>query len=51
MNEWLHTLPVWWMALVIFAIVYLVTGAIFAIIILLGRGEWAPFSKARPPAC
>jgi hypothetical protein len=49
MNEWLHTLPVWWMALVIFAIVYLVTGAIFAIIILLGRGEWAPVFKGASP--
>jgi len=49
MNEWVHNLPVWLMALVIFAIVYLVTGVIFAVIILLGRGEWARVFKGASP--
>jgi len=39
MDEWLHNLPVWWMALVVLAISYLATGGIFAIIIPLAKGE------------
>jgi hypothetical protein len=39
MNDWLHNLPLIWMAVVIFTIVYLAAGAIFAIIMLLARGE------------
>jgi cell shape-determining protein MreD len=35
MNEWLHNLPVWWMALVVFAATYLAAGVIFAIIMAL----------------
>jgi hypothetical protein len=39
MNEWLHNLPVWQMALVVFAITYLVAGGIFAVITALAKGE------------
>jgi hypothetical protein len=39
MNEWLHNLPVWQMALVVFAITYLVAGGIFAVIMALAKGE------------
>jgi hypothetical protein len=39
MDEWLHNLPVWWMALVVFAITYLATGGIFVIIMALAKGE------------
>jgi hypothetical protein len=39
MNEWLHNLPVWQMALVVFAITYLVAGGIFAVITVLAKGE------------
>jgi hypothetical protein len=39
MNEWLHNLPVWWMALVVFAATYLAAGVIFAIIMALAKGE------------
>jgi hypothetical protein len=35
MDEWLHNLPIWWMAFVVFAIVYLATGGIFVIIMAL----------------
>ena len=41
MNEWLHNLPVWQMALVVFAITYLVSGVIFAVIMALAKGERA----------
>ena len=39
MDEWLHNLPVWWMAFVIFAITYLAAGGIFVIIMALAKGE------------
>lgn len=39
MNEWLHNLPVWQIALVVFAITYLVTGGIFAVVTALANGE------------
>jgi hypothetical protein len=39
MDEWLHNLPVWWMAFVIFAIAYLAAGGIFVIIMTLAKGE------------
>jgi hypothetical protein len=39
MNEWLHNLPVWWMALVIFTATYLAAGGIFAIVMALAKGE------------
>src|SRR5262249_61421983 len=41
MSDWLHTLPVIWMALVILVATFLATGAIFAIIMMLAKGEWA----------
>src|SRR4029077_11376123 len=49
MNDWLHNLPLKWMALVIFAIVYLAAGAIFAIIMLLAKGERAHVFKRVSP--
>ena len=49
MNEWLHNLPVWWMALVIFAIVYLATGGIFAITMALARSERVHVFKRLSP--
>jgi hypothetical protein len=49
MNEWLHNLPLWWMAVVIFTIVYLAAGAILAIIMLLAKGERAPRFQTRVP--
>jgi len=49
MGDWLHNLPVRWMALVIFAIVYLATGVILAIIFLLARGERAHVFKRVSP--
>ena len=39
MDIWLHNLPVWQMALVVFAITYLAAGGIFAVIMALAKGE------------
>src|SRR5215813_11956614 len=49
MNDWLHNLPATWMAVVVLTMVYLGTGAIFAIIMLLGRGKWARVFKGASP--
>jgi hypothetical protein len=49
MNEWLHNLPLMWMAVVMFTIVYLSAGAILAIIMLLARGERAHVFKRVSP--
>src|SRR5262245_61043746 len=49
MDDWLHNLPVVWMAVVVFAMVYLATGVIFAVIMLLGRGKWARIFKGASP--
>src|SRR5215813_10712059 len=49
MNDWLHNLPIIWMAVVVFAMVFLSTGAIFAIIMLLGRGKWAQVFRGASP--
>ena len=49
MDDWLHNLPVVWMAVVVFAMVYLGTGVIFAIIMFLGRGKWARVFKGASP--
>ena len=51
MDEWLHNLPVWWMAVVVFAIAYLAAGGIFAIIMSLAKGERAHVFKSVSPAC
>ena len=50
MDEWLHNLPVWWMALVVFAITYLATGGIFATIMALAKGERVRAFKSVSPA-
>jgi hypothetical protein len=39
MNDWLHNLPVVWMALLVFGITYLVAAAIYALVTLLSVGE------------
>src|SRR5258707_14447842 len=46
MGEWFYTLPVWWMALIVFAIAYLLAGGIFAIIMALAKGERVRAFKA-----
>jgi uncharacterized MnhB-related membrane protein len=49
MSDWLHNLPVLWMALLVFGFTYLVTAAIYAVITVLGVGERARSFKAISP--
>jgi|SRR5215471_18575053 len=49
MSDWLHSLPLVWMALVVFGTTYLVTGAIFATVNVLAVGERARSFKAISP--
>jgi hypothetical protein len=49
MNNWLHRLPVQWMALVMLMTVYLMAGAIFAIVMLLAKGDRAQAFKRVSP--
>jgi len=49
MNDWFHNLPVIWMAVVVFTAVYLSTGAIFAIIMLLATGARARVFQGASP--
>ena len=39
MSDWLHNLPVVWMALVVFGFTYLVTAAIHVVVRVLAVGE------------
>jgi hypothetical protein len=41
MNDWLHNLPVPWMALVVFGFTYMIAAAIYALIAVLAVGERA----------
>jgi hypothetical protein len=50
MNNWLHNLPVVWMALVIFGVTYLVAAATYAVVAVLAVGERARSFKAVSPA-
>ena len=49
MEDWLETLPIAWMAVVVFALTYLGTAAIFAAITGLARGERIRMFKGVSP--
>ncbi|MGY4483515.1 hypothetical protein ACVWWR_002706 [Bradyrhizobium sp. LM3.2] len=49
MSDWLHNLPLPWMALVVFGFTYLVAMAIFAAVALVATGERAKSLKAISP--
>ena len=49
MSDWLHNLPVAWMALVMFGGTYLVAGSIYVAVNLLAIGERARAFKAVSP--
>src|SRR5262245_34918869 len=49
MSDWLHNLPVVWMALVVFGFTYLVAAAIYAIVTVLAVAERARSFKAISP--
>jgi Protein of unknown function (DUF4239) len=50
MNNWLHNLPVAWMALVIFGVTYLVAAVTYAVVATLAVGERARSFKTVSPA-
>jgi hypothetical protein len=49
MSDWLHGLPVVVMAVVVFGVTYLVTAAIYAVVMVLAKGERARGFKAVSP--
>ena len=49
MNDWLHDLPVPWMALVVFGFTFVLAGAIYAIVMALAVGERGRSFKAVSP--
>jgi uncharacterized protein DUF4239 len=49
MSDWLHNLPVLWMALLVFGFTYLVTAIIYAVITVFAVGERARSFKAISP--
>ena len=49
MNDWLHNLPIVWMALLIFGLTALVTAAIYLVVTVLSVGERARSFKAVSP--
>src|SRR6266700_2412537 len=49
MSDWLHSLPVLWMAILVFGFTYLVTAGIYAVITVFAVGERARSFKAISP--
>jgi hypothetical protein len=49
MSDWLHSLPVLWMAILVFGFTYLITAGIYAVITVLAVGERARSFKAFSP--
>src|SRR2546428_13516636 len=49
MSDWLHSLPVLWMAVLVFGFTYLITAGIYAVITVLAVGERARSFKAISP--
>ena len=49
MSDWLHSLPVVWMALLIFCLTYLITAGIYGVVSALAVGERARSFKAVSP--
>jgi hypothetical protein len=48
-DDWLHNLPVIWMAVVVFGVTYLIAAAIYAVVMVLATGERARAFKAVSP--
>ena len=49
MSDWLHNMPIFWMALVVFGFTYLVAGGIYALVTALATGERGRAFKAISP--
>ena len=50
MSDWLHNLPIFWMAVVIFGVTYLVAVAIYAVVRVVAKGERARSFKVVSPS-
>lgn len=48
MSDWLHNLPVAWMAVVIFGVTYLIAVAIYTVVMALATGERARVQGGLP---
>ena len=51
MADWLHNLPIFWMALLVFGLTYLLAAGICGLVTGLAKGERARAFKAFPPEC
>ena len=49
MSDWLHSLPVAWMALLVFGVTYVLAAAIYAVVTVLSVNERARSFKAISP--
>jgi Protein of unknown function (DUF4239) len=49
MSDWFHNLPIVWMALLVFGFTYLVSAAIYAVVMVLAAGERGRSFKAVSP--
>ena len=49
MSDWIHALPVGWIAVVVFAVTYLVTAVIYSVVMALAVGERARAFKGISP--
>jgi hypothetical protein len=49
LSDWIHSLPIPWMAIVVFAATWLGTAAIYSVVMLLAKGERARAFKAVSP--
>jgi len=49
MSDWLHSLPVLWMAILVFGFTYLITAGIYAVVTVFAVGERARSFKAISP--
>ena len=49
MSDWLHNLPIYWMALVVFGFTYLLAAGIYGLVTALAKGERARAFKAISP--
>ena len=49
MSDWLHSIPVLWMAILVFGLTYLITAGIYSVIAAFAVGERARSFKAISP--
>ncbi|MGH7934925.1 MAG: hypothetical protein ACREQN_17430 [Candidatus Binataceae bacterium] len=49
MSDWVHSLPIIWMAALVFGVTYIVAATIYAVVMVLAAGERARAFKAVSP--